>query len=386
MDRLGTEGAFEVLARARALEATGRSIIHLEVGEPDFATPDNIVEAAVGAIRAGETHYTPAAGLLRPREAVAEFVARNTGVATSADEVVLTPGSKNVFQFAVLALVEPGDEVIVPDPGYPIYRSLVEFFGGVAVGLPLRERNDFRVDVEELAGLVTPRTRMIVINTPHNPTGGALTPADVEAVAELAQRHDLWVVSDEIYSQILYEGEHASIYAVPGMKQRTILMDGLSKAYAMCGWRLGYSVAPAELSRRFAQLMINSSSCAASFTQLAAVEALLGADSPAAVAAMVAEFRRRRDVVVDGLGAIPGVRCHRPAGAFYAFPNVEGTGIPARDLAERLLTEGGVALLPGTAFGAQGEGFLRLSYANSVDNLLEAVRRIGDLVGATQPA
>jgi aspartate/methionine/tyrosine aminotransferase len=376
MERLGTEGAFEVLARARRMEAEGRHIVHLEIGEPDFSTPANIVDAAVAAMRSGETHYTPASGIARVREAVASFVSQRLGITAGAEEVVLVPGSKNVLHFALLCLVEPGDEVIVPDPGYPIYRSLVSFVGGVPVSLPIRESNDFRPDPEELGRLVTPRTRILILNSPQNPTGGVLTAAELEALAATAIRHDLTVIADEIYSQILYEGEHRSLLSLPGMRERTILMDGLSKAYAMCGWRLGYAVAPPELAKRFDTLMINTSSCAASFTQIATIEALLGEESPAAVAGMVAEFRRRRDVIVDGLNALPGVSCRRPQGAFYAFPNITGTGLDCRALAERLLSDAGVAVLPGTAFGAHGDGHLRLAYANSVENLQLALERM----------
>ncbi|TMC48731.1 MAG: pyridoxal phosphate-dependent aminotransferase [Chloroflexi bacterium] len=377
LDRLGTEGAFEVLAQARRLEAQGRDVIHLEIGEPDFATPENIVDAAVRAMRDGATHYTPASGLMPVREATASYISKRTGVPCTADNVVLTPGSKNILLFALLALIEPGDEVILPDPGYPIYSSLTNFVGARPVPLPVREGNDFRIDVEELRGLTTERTRLLIVNSPANPTGGALTRADCEAIAELAIERDLVVLSDEIYSRLLYDGEHVSIYALDGMAERTILMDGMSKAWAMCGWRLGFGVMPVPLAKRMDTLMINSSSCAASFTQLAAVEAFESPLSDAAVDAMREEFQLRRDVLVDGLNRIPGIRCHRPAGAFYVFPNIEATGWSERDLARALLEEAGVALLAGTAFGAHGAGYLRLSYANSVDNIGRAIDRIG---------
>ncbi len=376
MARCGTEGAFEVLAQARRLEALGRPIIHLEIGEPDFATPDNIIEAAVAAMREGYTHYTPASGIMAAREATARYVARRTGVAASAEEVVLTPGSKHLLHFALLALVEEGDEVLLPDPGYPIYRSLTDFTGARAVPVPIREANDFRLDVEELASLITGRTRLLILNSPANPTGGCMERADVEAVAELCIRHDIVVVSDEIYSRMVYDGEHHSIRSVPGMAERTVYMDGVSKAWAMCGWRLGFGVMPAELARRFDTLMINTSSCSAAFTQMAAVEAFESAESDAAVAVMLEEFRARRDLIVDGLNRIPGVRCQRPRGAFYVFPNVEGTGIPERRLAQELLDRAGVALLWGTAFGSHGAGHLRLSYANSRENIAGALERI----------
>ena len=376
MERCGTEGAFEVLAQARRLEAAGRDIVHLEIGEPDFATPDNITEAAVTALQEGFTHYTPASGIMRVREATAAYVARRTGVDVRAEEVVLVPGSKNLIHFALLALVEEGDEVIIPDPGYPIYRSLVDFIGARPVGVRIREESGFRLDVDELRSLVGPRTRMIILNSPANPTGGCLERADLEAIAEIATEHDLLVLSDEIYGRLVYEGEHVSILSVPGMRERTLYMDGMSKAWAMCGWRLGFGVMPLELARRMDTLMINTSSCAAAFTQMAAIEAFESPESDAAVAAMLAEFRARRDLVVDGLRAIPGIRCHRPRGAFYVFPNVEGTGIDAAVLAHDLLHTAGVAVLPGTAFGAGGRGHLRLSYANSQANILTALQRI----------
>ena len=387
MSHIGTEGAFEVLAQARMLEAQGRDIIHLEIGEPDFATPSNIVEAAVDALHAGQTHYTAASGILAVREAAARYVSRRTGVDVAYDNVVLVPGSKNILHFALLCLTEPGDEVLIPDPGYPIYRSLVTFCGAVPVPVPIREANGFRLDVAELASLLTDRTRMLVVNTPANPTGGVLTRADMEAIAALAVERDLVVVSDEIYGRIVYEGEHVSMLGLPGMTERTILMDGMSKAWAMCGWRLGFGVMPVDLARRMDTLMINTSSCAAAFTQLAAVEAMEGQRSDAAVDAMVEEFRGRRDVLVDGLNALPGVRCHRPSGAFYVFPNIEGTGWQERDLARTLLHDAGVAVLPGTAFGPQGAGYIRLSYANSVENLERALERVSaHLAGAVAPA
>ncbi len=386
MDRCGTEGAFEVLAQAKRLEAQGKDIVHLEIGEPDFATPDNIVEAAVRALHGGMTHYTPASGIMEVRAATARYVARRTGVEVAAENVVLVPGSKNLLHFALLSLVEEGDEVILPDPGYPIYRSLTEFTGARAVPIPIRESNDFRLDVEELRSLVTDRTRLLIINTPANPTGGCLTRADVESIAALAMERDLVVLSDEIYERLLYEGEHTSLYAIDGMQERTILMNGLSKAWAMCGWRLGFGVMPTELAKRFDTLMINTSSCAAAFTQMAAVEAFEAAASDESVARMVGEFRERRDLLVDGLNAIPGIRCHKPAGAFYVFPNVEGTGIAERTLQHDLLHGSGVAVLPGTAFGPHGAGYIRLSYANSVENLNRALERIRAHLAGAVPA
>jgi len=377
MDRLGTEGAFEVLARARRLEAAGQHIVHLEIGEPDFATPDNITEAAVAAMNAGYTHYTPAGGIMEARESVAGFVSRRLGIDVDPTEVVLVPGSKNVLLFVLLACVEPGDEVIYPDPGYPIYHSLANFVGGVPVPVRLREERDFRMDLDELASLVTPRTRLLILNSPQNPTGGVLTREDVAFVARLAVEHDLIVLSDEIYSQIVYGPEHVSVLVEPGMKERTVLMDGMSKAYAMCGWRLGYGIAPRELAASMEALMINTSSCAAAFTQMAVIEALESPESEAAVRRMVDQFRARRDLVVEGLNAMPGVRCRVPQGAFYAFPNVRDTGLDEHELADGLLERAGVALLPGTAFGAAGAGFLRLAYTQAEADLRLGLERMG---------
>lgn len=378
MERLGTEGAFEVLARARHLEAQGTHVVHLEIGEPDFATPDNITEAAVAALHAGYTHYTPAGGIMEVRESVAGFVSRRLGVDVAPAEVVLVPGSKNVLHFVLLACIEPGDEVIYPDPGYPIYASLINFVGGVPVPVRLREERAFRMDLDELAALVTPRTRLLILNSPQNPTGGVLTRADIEFIARLAADRDLLVISDEIYSQIIYDAEHVSVLSQPGMKERTVLMDGMSKAYAMCGWRLGYGVAPRDLTARMEALMINTSSCAAAFTQMAAVEAFESPESDVAVQRMVDKFRARRDLLVEGLNAMPGVRCQAPQGAFYAFPNIEETGLDERELAEDLLEQAGVALLPGTAFGAAGAGFLRLAYTQSEEDLRTALERMGN--------
>jgi aspartate/methionine/tyrosine aminotransferase len=383
MDELGTETAFETLARARKLEADGRNIVHLEIGEPDFPTPPNIVEAAEKAIRDGFTHYTPAGGLMPARQAVADWIRRWYEVDVKAEQVVMVPGSKNVLLFTMLALIDKGDEVIVPDTGYPIYPSLVTMTGGTPVPIALRERNQFRLDVDELASKITARTKLIIINSPHNPTGGVLLTRDLERIAELAQKHDLYVLSDEVYGQIQYQGQHSSILTVPGMVERTIYSDGLSKAYAMCGWRLGFAVAPLPLAQKFETLMINSSSCAAAFTQMAAIEALSSPESDRAVETMVAEFKQRRDVIVDRLNAIPGVSCHKPLGAFYVFPNITGTGQDQKGLADRLLFEGGVAVLPGTSFGAEGKGYLRLSYANSVDQIEEGVRRMKGVLEKT---
>jgi aspartate aminotransferase len=382
MSRLGTEGAFVVLAKARRLEAEGKNIVHLEIGEPDFATPDNIVEAGISAMQNGYTHYTPASGIFEAREAVAGFVSRTLKTQVDPSEVVLVPGSKNVLLFTLLACIEPGDEVILPDPGYPAYESQVSFIGAVPKAVTLREESDFRMDLDELASLVTPKTRMLIINTPQNPTGGVLTAEDVDFVCDLAEKHDLLVVSDEIYSQLVYGFHHVSPLSRPEMRERTVLMDGLSKSYAMTGWRLGYAVAPKALAAKLDQLMINSSSCAAGFTQMAAIEALSAPESEHAVHRMVKVFQHRRNLVVDGLNAIPGVRCNRPQGSFYAFPNIQETGFDERELSDRLLSEAGVAVLPGTAFGEAGKGFIRLAYTQSEDELKRGLDRIGEFIRA----
>jgi aspartate/methionine/tyrosine aminotransferase len=374
MAGLGTETAFEVLARARELERQGKSVVHLEIGEPDFDTPEHIKEAGIKALRDGNTHYTPSAGLYETREAVAQFVETTRKIPAHPDEVVITPGSKPIMFFAILALVDPGDEVIYPNPGYPIYESVARFVGGVPKPVPLREERGFRIDPAELRALITPKTKLIVLNSPHNPCGSVLTRDDVAAIAAAVQQSRAFVLADEIYWQILYEGSHHSIVSVPGMKERTILLDGFSKAYAMTGWRLGFGVMPKDLAARMAQLMVNSNSCAAAFTQLAGVAALRGPRAP--VEQMVAEFRRRRDVIVAGLNAIEGITCPMPTGAFYAFPNVRRIDGDSKRLADFLLTDSGVACLSGTAFGEYGRGYLRFSYATSVENIREGLRRI----------
>jgi aspartate/methionine/tyrosine aminotransferase len=379
MSSIGTETAFEAAARARALEATGRSVIHLEIGEPDFDTPDNVREAAKRALDEGLTHYPPFAGLPALRAAIAEDVAERRRIEVDPANVFVTVGGKGVMVYAILALVDPGDEVIVPDPGYPIYESLTRFVGGDPVPIPIRMERDFRLDVDELESLISSKTKVIVINSPANPTGGVLTRADVERIAELAVQHDLVVLSDEIYSRILYDGaEHVSIAALPGMADRTILLDGFSKTYAMTGWRLGYAVVPSWLAQAYGTLIINTISGAAAFAQAGAVEALVGTQRP--VQAMVAEFRARRDLVVDGLNEIPGIECRRPQGAFYVFPSIAGTGLDGATLADRLLHEAGVCVLAGTSFGHEGKQHIRISYANSRENLTEALRRIDAFV------
>ena len=374
MDRLGTETAFEVLQRARELEAQGRDIVHLEIGEPDFDTPPNIIEAAVRALREGHTHYSPSPGIPLLRQAVADHVAATRGVEASPDQVVITPGAKPVMFFAILALVEPGDEVIVPDPGFPIYESMVRFVGGVPVPAALREENAFRMDPTEVREKSSNRTVMMILNSPHNPTGGILERSDLEALAQVALERDMWVLSDEIYGRILYEGQHASILSLPGMPERTILLDGFSKAYAMTGWRLGYGVMPEPLAIHMARLMTNSNSCTATFTQWAGVEALRGPQS--AVDEMVSAFRRRREAVVSGLNRMPDLSCAMPQGAFYAFPRITGTGMDDQKFADYLLQEAGVAVLAGRSFGAGGRGYVRISYATSVARIQEGLRRI----------
>jgi aspartate/methionine/tyrosine aminotransferase len=384
MELLGTETAFEVLARAKALERQGRHIVHLEVGEPDFDTPANIKDAAIQALGNGYTHYTPTAGLWEAREAVASYVARTRGIAVTPEEVVLTPGAKPVMFFAMLMLVEPGDEVIVPDPGYPIYESMVRFAGGTVRPLVLREENDFRADPDEFRRLLGSRTKLVVLNSPHNPCGSVLTRGDLTAMAEALAGSKTWVLSDEIYGRILYEGEQISIASLPGMRERTIILDGFSKTYAMTGWRLGYGVMPVPLAERMTQLATNATSCAAAFTQLAGAEGLSG--SQESVERMVAEFRRRRDLIVRGLNAVEGLTCRTPQGAFYVFPNCKKVDRDSARFAAFLLNEMGVAVLSGTAFGPSGAGYLRLSYANSVSNLEEGLRRIGEGVARHRAA
>jgi len=385
MGQLGTETAFEVLAKARALEAKGRSIVHLEIGEPDFDTPAAIRAAAVRALDEGFTHYGPSAGLPEVREAIASFIAKDRKLAVTPDQVVVTPGGKPILTFAIMAIVNPGDEVIVPDPGFPIYESVVRFLGAKPVPLTLREEKGFRFGAADLESLLTPRTRMVVLNSPHNPTGSVLTPKDLDEIAGLLRDRDLFVLSDEIYSKILYDGVHESIATRPGMAEKTILLDGFSKTYAMTGWRLGYGVMPVWMAEAVNKLMVNSNSCTASFTQRAGLAALTGPQDD--VDRMVAEFRRRRDAFVAGLNTLPGFQCALPPGAFYAFPNVKGTGRPSRELADALLQEAGVACLNGGAFGSYGEGYLRFSTANSIENLLEAVERMrGYLTATSKPS
>ncbi|MFZ0362159.1 MAG: pyridoxal phosphate-dependent aminotransferase [Terriglobales bacterium] len=379
MSRLGTETAFEVLNRARALEKQGKEIIHLEIGEPDFDTPANVIEAAVDALHKGWTHYGPAAGLPDLRQAIAEYVSRTRNIRVASEEVVVVPGGKPIIFFTILALVDEGDEVIYPNPGFPIYESMINYVGGRAIPIPLREERDFSVDVKELASLITNRTKLIILNSPHNPTGGVLTKKDIHAIADAIGDRNIMILSDEIYSRLIYEGEDFSIASVPGFKERTIILDGFSKTYAMTGWRMGYGVMRSDLATHVSRLMTNSNSCTASFTQVAGIEALRGDQS--SVDKMNAEFRRRRDAFVAGLNKIKGFSCRVPKGAFYAFPNIKKTGWPSKKLADALLEQAGVACLSGTAFGEYGEGYLRFSVANSQENLNKALARIEDWVG-----
>ncbi len=380
MARLGTETAFEVLVRARALEAQGRNVVHLEIGEPDFDTPGHITEAAIAALRGGATHYGPSAGLPELRDAIAQDSTRRRGVRATPEMVVVTPGAKPILFFVILALVDEGDEVLYPNPGFPIYESMIRYIGGIPVPVRLLEEKAFTLDVGQLCDRVGPKTRLIILNYPHNPTGGIIPESGLRAIAEVAARYNVPVLSDEIYSRILYDTEHKSIAGMPGMESLAIVLDGFSKTYAMTGWRLGYGIMPAPMAQVVAKLQTNATSCTATFSQLAAVQALRGDQS--SVDAMVAEFRRRRDAIVDGLRAIPGFTCARPKGAFYVFPNITRTGYGSKALADKLLDQGGVACLSGTALGEFGEGHLRFSYANSMENIQEALRRIASVVGS----
>lgn len=378
MDKLGTETAFEVLAKAKALEKEGRDIVHLEIGEPDFDTPSNIKEAAVKAMKTGYTHYVPAAGIPELRNAIAEYLSKSRDIKVDPDEVVVTPGAKPIIFFSILACVEPGDEVMYPNPGFPIYESMINFVGAKPVPMPLKEENDFRVDNDDTTKKITKKTKMIILNSPENPTGGVLAKDNLEAIAgRIKDRDDVLVLSDEVYSQMPYEGKHMSIASLPNMKDKTILLDGFSKTYAMTGWRLGYAAMRKDLAQKVTQLMINSNSCTCAFTQMAGVEALRGPQTESKK--MVEEFRRRREVIVSGLNSIKGITCKKPRGAFYVFPNVKSFGMESKKLSDIILQKAGVAVLSGTAFGAYGEGYLRLSFANSVENIQKAIKRISDL-------
>ena len=372
--RFGTETAFEVLSKAKALERQGRSIIHLEIGEPNFETPGNIVEAAVDALRTGWTHYGPSAGLPDLRETIAQYVSHTRGVDVSPDQVVVVPGGKPIMFFTMLALIDEGDEVIYPNPGFPIYESMINYVGGKAVPIQLHEERDFAMDVRELVALITDRTKLIILNSPQNPTGGILPREDIEQVARAIGDRNIMVLSDEIYSRLQFEGEPFSIMKIPGMQERTILLDGFSKTYAMTGWRVGYGVMRADLATQITRLMTNSNSCTATFTQMACIEALQGDQS--AVIRMCAEFKHRSEVFVAGLNKIKGFSCRMPKGAFYVFPNITASGWKSKPLADALLEQTGVAALSGAAFGQYGEGYLRFSVANSLKNLEEALYRI----------
>jgi aspartate aminotransferase len=380
LDRLGTETAFELLARAKALEAEGRRIIHLQIGEPDFGTPPHVVEAAAKALREGHTHYCPAPGIPELREAAADYLSRSRGLAISPARVLVTPGAKPFLFFGVLATCDPGDEVIYPNPGFPIYESVIRWAGATPVPLPLTEDRGFAFTAQDVADRLTDRTRLIILNSPANPTGGVVPGEVVDELAEVLEGHDCWILSDEVYSEMVWEGEHHSIATRGELLDRTILLDGFSKTFAMTGWRLGYAAVPEPLVEPLTRLFINCHSCTPPATQLAGVAALTGPWD--AVEAMLAEFRARRQLVVEGLNAIPGVSCIEPAGAFYAFPNITQTGLSSRALQDRLLEEAGVAMLAGTAFGSYGEGYMRLSYANSQDNLREALVIMADLLAA----
>lgn len=374
LQNLGTETAFEVLVKARALEAQGREIVHLEIGEPDFDTPANIINAAKSALDGGFTHYGPSAGLPEARAAVAEYFNKTRNCQLYGPQnVVVTPGAKPIIFYGLLATINEGDEVIYPNPGFPIYESVIRFIGATPVPLPLLEEKEFRFDIEDLKSRITPKTKMIILNTPQNPTGGILTKEDLRQVAELAVQHDLIVFSDEIYSQITYDGfAHESITQFPGMPERTIVLDGFSKTFAMTGWRMGYGIMPEAVAQVVAKLQTNCTSCTAAFSQIAGIEALSDATLPA-VNQFLAEFKKRRDLIVEGLNSIPGFRCHLPKGAFYVFPNIVETGMTSQQAADFMLNKAGVACLSGTAFGAHGEGFIRFSYANSLDNIEKAL-------------
>ncbi len=376
MARLGTETAFEVLVKAKALEAQGRDIIHLEIGEPDFDTPRNIVDAAVDALHKGFTHYGPSAGLMELRQVIAQYAGETRRVNVTPEEVVVVPGGKPIIFFSILALAEEGDEVIYPNPGFPIYESMINYVGAKAVPIRLREELDFRLDVDELAALINNRTKLIILNSPQNPTGGVLEKKDIDAIARAIGDRNIAVLSDEIYSRLIFDGEHHSIMSIDGMKERTILLDGFSKTYAMTGWRMGYGVMRADLATHIARLMTNSSSCTASFSQIAGIEALCGPQE--SVDVMRAEFQKRRDIMVGGLNKIKGFSCRSPKGAFYVFPNITKTGWPSKKLADALLDDAGVAALSGTAFGDFGEGYLRFSVANSIENIEKALDRVND--------
>ena len=371
MARLGTETAFEVLAKARALEAKGREMVHLEIGEPDFDTPRNIVEAAQKALDDGYTHYGPSAGLPELRQALAQDVGERRGISFKPENVVVTPGAKPIMFYTIMAVANEGDEVIYPNPGFPIYESVINFVGAKPVPVPLLEEKDFSFDINQLKALITDKTKMIILNSPQNPTGGILSREDLDEVARIALEKDIWVLTDEVYINIIYDGEFQTIATYPGILDRTIILDGFSKTYAMTGWRVGYGVMPEGLAEHVTRLMTNSNSCTCSFSQKACVEAVRGSQEQSVK--MVAEFKKRRDIIVDGLNDLPGVSCRKPKGAFYVFPNITQTGKSSSFLEGYFLNEAGVATLSGTSFGKYGEGYLRLSYANSIANIEKAI-------------
>jgi aspartate aminotransferase len=378
MSRLGMETAFEVLAKAKKLESEGRKIVHLEIGEPDFDTPKNIRQAAKDAIDKGWTHYTPSGGLPQLKEAIASYIRRSRGVEYDPEQIVVTPGGKPVMYFLIHALAGEGDEVIYPNPGFPIYESVINFVGAKAVAIKMREENDFNLDVGELEKLLTSKTKLLILNSPQNPCGGVLSLKELTRIAELLKKYpDVTVLSDEIYSEIIYEGEHHSIAALGDLKDRTVILDGYSKTFAMTGWRLGYALCPPDIAPYMIKLLNNSVSCTAAFTQIAGIEALNGSWDD--VKKMVAEFKTRRDVIVDGLNKIKGISCKEPKGAFYVFPNIKETGISSKEMAEMMLNEAGVGCLSGTSFGRFGEGYIRFSYANSVENIKIALENIEKL-------
>ena len=379
MNRLGTETAFEVLAKARALEAQGKTIVHLEIGQPDFDTPDNIRKAACDSIWAGETGYGPSAGMMKTREAVCRYLEKDRGLSYAPDQIVIAPGGKPIIFYPIMALVDHGDEVIYPNPGYPIYESAINFAGGKAVPLKYSEERDFRFDIAELESKINKNTKMLIVNSPQNPTGGVLEDSDLKRIAELAVENDVVVLSDEVYSKIVYEGEHRTIASYPGMQERTILMDAHSKTYSMTGWRLGYSAMPKEIAEKFTKLNTNTYSHATTFVQTAGIEALEGPQDE--VAKMVEIFKERRDAIVDGMNSIKGFSCLKPKGAFYVFPNITATGMASQELADKVLNEANVACLSGTCFGAMGEGYLRFSYANSLENIEKGVENIRKMMG-----
>ena len=378
MSRLGTETAFEVLAKAKSLEARGKEVIHLEIGEPDFDTPRNIIDAAILALNSGKTHYGPAAGVPELRQVLADDMGKRRNIKINPDQIAVTPGAKPIMFFAILAIVNEGDEVMYPNPGFPIYESVIDFVGAKSVPYPLREEREFSFNIDEFMSLITDKTRIIILNTPQNPTGGILTEHDLKVVADVAQQKDIYILSDEVYLNIIYEGAHHSIASIPGMQERTIILDGFSKTYAMTGWRLGYGAMPKDLAEKITQLQINCNSCTTTFSQYAGIEAINGPQDE--VNKMVAEFKKRRDVIVDGLNAIDGISCLRPRGAFYVFPNIKHLNIDGKKFADYLLEEFGVAALSGTAFGRYGQGYLRLSYANSVENIEKALNKIEQAV------